>query len=229
MGCTRSCNVFRGLPSESMRVSELWVYPVKSLAGQRLQRTTIGADGIPGDRRVQVRDGDDRLVTARTRHGLLRLAATLDADGEALVDGRPWHEPAAVEAVRAAVGDDVRLVPMEGDARFDDTALLVATDGAVATLGIDHRRLRPNVLIGGVEGLAERNWPGGRLRVGGALLDVEKLCKRCVMPTIDPDTLAVTPSILARINADYDSRFALNCWVAEPGPVAVGDPVELLG
>lgn len=211
-----------------MHVSELWVYPVKSLAGQPLQRTTLDADGVPGDRCVQVRDGQDQLVTARTRHGLLRLRATLDGGGEALVEGRPWHEAQTREAVRAAAGEDARLVPMAGDARFDDTALLVATDGAVATLGIDPRRLRPNILIGGVEGLAERAWPGGRLRVGGALLDVEKLCKRCVMPTIDPDTLAVTPSILARINAEHDGRFALNCRVLEPGPVAVGDPVELL-
>lgn len=211
-----------------MYVAELWVYPVKSLAGQRLERTTLTADGIPGDRAVQVRDGDDRLVTARTRHGLLALRATLDDDGEALVEGRSWRDRDAEQAVRAAVGEDVRLVPMEGGARFDDTALLVATDGAVATLAIDHRRLRPNILIGGVEGLAERDWPGGRLRVGDAVLDVEKLCKRCVMPTIDPDTLAVTPSILGRINADYGGRFALNCWVLEPGGVAVGDRVELL-
>lgn len=212
-----------------MHVAELWVYPVKSLAGQRLERTTITPDGIPGDRRVQVRDGDDRLVTARTRHRLLGLRATLDGGGEALVDGRPWRDPSALAAVRDVVADDgATLVPIEGRARFDDTTLLVATDGAVAELGVDHRRLRPNVLVAGVEGLAERTWPGARLRVGGALLDVEKVCKRCVMTTIDPDTFAVSPDVLRRINSRYAGRFALNCWVAEPGEVAVGDPVELV-
>ncbi|MDO8212689.1 MOSC domain-containing protein [Conexibacter sp. CPCC 206217] len=212
-----------------MHVAELWVYPVKSLAGQPLQRATIGADGIPGDRRVQVRDGDDRLVTARTRHRLLALRATLDAGGCALVDGVPWRDPAALAAVRDAVADDdARLIEMNGDARFDDTTLLIATDGAVQALGVDRRRLRPNILIAGVEGLAERGWPGGRLRVGSALIDVEKVCKRCVMTTLDPDTQAVSPDVLRRINADYDGRFALNCWVAEPGEVAVGDPVELV-
>jgi MOSC domain-containing protein YiiM len=178
---------------------------------------------------VQVRDGDDRLVTARTRHRLLSLAATLGSDGEALIDGTPWRETTALEAVREVVADDAaRLIEMGGDARFDDTTLLVSTDGAVAALGVDHRRLRPNILIAGVEGLAERDWPGGRLRVGSALLDVEKVCKRCVMTTLDPDTQAVSPDVLRRINADYDGRFALNCWVAEPGEVAVGDPVELV-
>jgi uncharacterized protein YcbX len=211
-----------------MFVAELWVYPVKSLRGQALERTRLDADGVPGDRRVQVRDGRDELVTARTRHGLLGLRATLDDAGEALVEGVPWREPAARDAVRAVAGEQAALVPMEGRERFDDTSILVATDGAVAALGVDRRRLRPNLLIAGVEGLAERGWPGGRLRVGGAVLDVEKLCKRCVMTTIDPDTLAVDADVLRRINRDYDECYALNCWVAEPGPVALGDAVELL-
>jgi uncharacterized protein len=212
-----------------MHVAELWVYPVKSLAGQRLQRTTLTADGVPGDRRVQVRDGDDRLVTARTRHALLGLAATIDG-GETCVGGVPWREPAAAEAVRAAAGEDARLVAVEGPERFDDTPLLLATDGAIAALGVDGRRLRPNLVIGGVEGLAERDWPGRLLRVGadGAVVAVEKLCRRCVMTTIDPDTLAVDPGVLRRIAGGFDGRFALNCRVARPGAVAVGDPVELL-
>lgn len=212
-----------------MHVAELWVYPVKSLRGQQLQRTEITADGVPGDRRVQVRDGDDRLVTARTRHRLLGLDATLGVDGEALIDGLPWRAPQAREKVRAVVADDAAaLVEMDGRARFDDTPLLVATDGAVAELGVDRRRLRPNIVIGGVEGTAERDWPGRKLRIGEAVIDVEKVCVRCVMTTIDPDTFAVTPDVLRRINARYDGRFALNCWVDRPGAVALGDPVELL-
>lgn len=211
-----------------MHVAELWVYPVKSLGGQRIERTRIGLDGIPGDRRVQVRDAADGLVTARTRHGLLGLHATLGEHGDAEIDGLPWRSPEAHACVAAAAGEGARLVPIDGAERFDDTPLLLATDGAAAALGIDHRRLRPNVVIGGVEGLAERGWPGRRLRVGEAVIDVEKLCKRCVIPTIDPDTLAVDPQVLATINADYGSRFALNCHVLQAGAVAVGDPVELL-
>lgn len=211
-----------------MHVAELWVYPVKSLAGQRLERARIGRDGIPGDRRVQVRDAADELVTARTRHTLLGLRATLGADGEALVDGHAWRTPQAHEQIVAAAGAGAHLVPIDGPARFDDTPLLIGTDGATAALGIDHRRLRPNILIGGVSGLAERDWPGRQLRIGEAVIEVEKLCKRCVMTTIDPDTLDVSPEVLQRINADYASRFALNCHVAEPGTVAVGDQVELL-
>lgn len=212
-----------------MHVAELWVYPVKSFAGQQLERAELTVDGIPGDRRVQVRDGDDRLVTARTRHRLLGLRATLDDAGEALVDGRPWHGAEPLAAVREVVADDgARLVAIDGPARFDDTALLVATDGAVAELGVDRRRLRPNLVIGGVNGLAERDWPGRQLRIGQALIDVEKVCKRCVMTTIDPDTFGVAPGVLRRINSEFDGTFALNCWVSQPGTVTVGDAVELV-
>lgn len=212
-----------------MHVAELWVYPVKSFAGQPLERAEITAEGIPGDRKVQVRDGDDRLVTARTRHRLLGLRATLGPDDEALVAGRPWDAPESHAAVREVVADDgARLVAIDGPARFDDTPLLIATDGAVAALGVDGRRLRPNVVIGGVEGLAERDWPGRTLRIGAAEIEVEKVCVRCVMTTIDPDTFAVTPDVLRRINREFDGRFALNCHVRTAGAIAVGDPVELL-
>jgi uncharacterized protein len=95
-------------------------------------------------------------------------------------------------------------------------------------MGRDRRRFRPNLLIAGVEGLAERGWPGSRLRVGEALLEVRWLCKRCVITTTDPDTAALDPGVLRRINAELDGRFALNCDVAKGGRVAVGDPVELV-
>jgi uncharacterized protein YcbX len=38
------------------RVKEIWRYPVKSMAGERLDACTLGADGIPGDRGWAIRD-----------------------------------------------------------------------------------------------------------------------------------------------------------------------------
>ena len=51
----------------------------------------------------------------------------------------------------------------DGLDRFDVLPLAIATDGAIAALGIDGRRLRPNIVVADVEGLAEREWPGQRL------------------------------------------------------------------
>jgi hypothetical protein len=211
-----------------MTVSELWRYPVKSLGGERLAIAELSGNGIAGDRVVRVRDGRGRVITARTRHRLLGLRATLGPDGEPLVDGRPWTSAEVAVAVRAAAGPDVELVRYDGRDRFDVLPLLVATDGAIARLGVDHRRLRPNIVIAGVEGLAERNWPGRRLHIGEAVITVAKLRSRCVMTTFDPDTLEQDLGVLRRIASEFGGRMALDCDVIRGGHLAVGDPVALI-
>jgi hypothetical protein len=87
-----------------MTVAAIWRYPVKSMAGERLTRAEITADGIVGDRAVQVYDRHDRLATARTFPRLLRLSATLGPDGEPRVDGQPWRSPEVAAWVESAVG-----------------------------------------------------------------------------------------------------------------------------
>jgi uncharacterized protein len=211
-----------------MHVAELWRYPVKSMAGETLREVEISADGIPGDRIVHAEDGRGRVLTARTHPRLLGFHATLGRDGEPLVDGVPWSDPKIAARVRAAVAPTARLVSDEGAGWFDVLPLLVATDGSIAALGVDHRRLRPNIFVAGVEGLAERGWPGRRLRVGRAIIQVAKLRGRCVMTTYDPDTQEQDLSVLNRIVRDFGGRMALDCSVVEPGRVALGDPVELL-
>jgi uncharacterized protein YcbX len=105
--------------------------------------------------------------------------------------------------------------------------LLVATDGAISAFGHDGRRLRPNVVIGGVDGLAERSWPGQRLRIGEVLIGVEDLRSRCVMTTFDPDTLQQNREILKSIVQRFEGKLALNCYVIHGGEIRVGDRVEL--
>jgi hypothetical protein len=211
-----------------MHVVELWRYPVKSMAGQPLTVADIGPDGIAGDRTVHVENARGRLVTARSHPGLLGFRATLGPDGEPRVDGQPWAAPEVAEAIGRAAGVGARLVRYDGPERFDVLPLLVATDGAIAALGIDRRRLRPNIVIGGVSGLGEREWPGRRLRIGQAVIAAAKLRRRCVMTTYDPDTLVQDPGVLQRIVEEFDGRMALDCEVVESGRVVVGDPVVLL-
>jgi uncharacterized protein len=211
-----------------MHVAELWRYPVKSLAGERLNVAEISADGIPGDRVVQVYDADGRIVTARTAPRLLGLRGTLGPTGETLVNGRPWTAPEVTVAIEAAAGVGARLARNDGPDRFDVLPLLVATDAAVNALGLDRRRFRPNILVAGVNGLAEREWPGRRARIGDAIIGFKKLRGRCVMTTYDPDTLEPDPTVLRRIVQEMGGRLALDSYVVRGGRVAVGDPVELL-
>jgi uncharacterized protein len=212
-----------------VHVAELWRYPVKSLKGEPLEDVEIRTDGMAGDRLVHVRDAGGRVITSRTRPRLLALQGELGRKGEPLIDGRPWHVEESRALVRAAAGDDADLVSYAGPERFDVLPLSIVTDGAVAAVGVDRRRFRPNILIAGVEGLAERSWPGLRLRIGGALIAVVRLRPRCVMTTYDPDTQIQDFSVLRRIVGDFGGALALDCAIVEPGRVRVGDRVVLVG
>ena len=97
-----------------MRVAELWRFPVKSLAGERLARASIGDHGIPGDRLVWV-CGPEGVRTARRHQRLLGLHGTLDEDGEPLIDGYPWQSAQALSLVRQAAGEDAWLEAADED------------------------------------------------------------------------------------------------------------------
>ena len=130
--------------------------------------------------------------------------------------------------VEAIVGPGARLVRNEHPSRFDILPLLVATDGAIAAFGRDGRRLRPNLIVGSAAGLVEREWEGRVLRVGPVLVALADLRGRCVMTTVDPDTLAQDPRVLKDIVRRFDGRLALNAEVIQGGVLRVGTAVELL-
>lgn len=213
--------------SMALSVSQLWRYPVKSLAGEPLATAAIEPDGIPGDRIVRVR-GPEGVRTSRRHYRLLGLHGTLDSSGRARINGHEWNSPEAHALVKGAAGADAWLEAWTGPDRFDILPLLVATDGAVAAFGRDIRRLRPNILISGVEGLSEREWPGARLHIGDAIVRLDSLRGRCHMTTVDPDTLDVDAGVLRDIVRRFDGKLALNAEVERPGTIRVGDPVTLV-
>lgn len=181
-----------------MEIAEIWRYPVKTMGGEPLARARIGPLGIEGDRVVHVEDARQRVITSRSHPRFLAHRGTLGPDGEPLVE------------------------------RFDVLPLLVATDGAIAAFGHDRRRLRPNLVIGGVDGMAEREWPGCALRVGKVLIGIRNLRQRCIMTSFDPDTQVQDRDITRGIYQRFGGDLALDCHVIEGGDVAVGDAVELL-
>jgi uncharacterized protein YcbX len=206
------------------------------MAGERVPAAELHADGIVGDRQIQVHDARGRVATSRTYPGLLGLHATIVSanapDQQVLVDGLPWDHPTVLASVRAIVGPGAKLVRSDigtnEDSRFDILPLLVATDGAIAAFGRDVRRLRPNIVIGGVEGLAERTWEGSDLLIGDVRIGIHDLRGRCIMTTFDPDTLAHDPTVLRDIVKRFAGKLALNCEVLQPGRMEVGQPVTLV-
>ena len=208
------------------KISKLWRYPVKSLAGEELRTATLTVNGIDGDRLVYVR-GPEGVRTSRRHFKLLGLKGTLDANGRARINGHPWDSAEALALVRSAAGNDAWLEAADEERAFDVLPLLVATDGAVEAFGRDVRRLRPNILIGGVNGLGEFEWPGAALAIGHVIIHLDSRRGRCPMTTVDPDTLDRDPEVLKDIGRRFGGKLALNADVIQGGLISIGDEVTL--
>lgn len=209
-----------------MHIAEIWRYPVKSMAGETLEHVILGPLGVEGDRVVHVEDARGQVVTARTHPRLLGHKAVFGSRVGPLVDRRPWTDRGVLADVERIVGPGARLVRDESAHRFDILPLLVATDGAIQAFGYDGRRLRPNLVIGGVDGLEERTWPGRRLQIGEVVVGLESLRGRCVMTTVDPDTLEQDREVLKSIVNRFGGKLALNAVVIRGGAVRRGDTVQ---
>lgn len=210
----------------TLSVAALWRYPIKTLAGEPLDVAELTVDGIAGDRVVCVR-GPEGVRTSRRFHRLLGLHASRGPDGEPTVNNLPWTDRRVLELVRDAAGPDAWLESTVGLERFDVLPLLVATDGAVRAFGRDVRRLRPNILIGGVDDLDEVNWPGATLHINDVVINLDSLRQRCPMTTVDPDTLERDREVLRDIQRRFGGRLALNADIIRPGTIHVGDEAVL--
>jgi uncharacterized protein len=212
-----------------MHVSEIWHYPVKSLKGERLEETDITNVGIPGDRQIAViRTINGRFLTSRSKPKLLGLQGSINTDGVPTINGHRWDSAEALQLAREAAGEPVTLQQIAAPQAFDVLPLLVATDGAARYLNIDHRRLRPNILLADVPDLEERKWPGKIIAIGDVRIHAEKLRDRCVMTTFDPDTQMQDPSVLLRILRELDGSTALDSSVITPGKIRIGDQAQIL-
>ena len=233
-----------------MRVLELWRYPVKSLQGQRLDAVDVGPQGLTGDRQWALFDRSTGFgLTARRVPDLLFAAGRLRADGDVevvLPDGTvtadddvlsDWlGRPVTLRAAEAErgprqyenpfdVGDDAEdgWDAFEGaSGAFHDSSRIRVSLVSTGTLGTwDRRRFRANVLL---DGSGEDDLVGGRVRLGGAVLDIGTPVSRCVMVTRpQPGGIGRDTGVLKTIHRERGSTLAVGALVPVPGRVAVGD------
>jgi uncharacterized protein YcbX len=209
-----------------VRVAELWRYPVKGLRGEKLDRAEVAADGIPGDRGLAVVD-ERGIVTGRRKQRMIGVPATIE-NGETLVDGDPWESAEAARTIRDVAGEEARLTKPDSGHEHDDSPILLLSDGSINQLGYDHRRFRPNIYFEGADGPIEQEWIGRHIRIGEVVLTAHKPDIRCVITTIDPDTIEVDLDVLKRTNEELDGVMGVYCTIVEPGVVKLGDPLELV-
>ena len=171
-------------------VSQLWVFPVKSMSGAPVDRVEVTGTGLVGDRSWAVVDADGSPVTARQEPRLREAVARL-VDGTLVVDvpGAPDRhgEDAAAEALSAWLGRRVTLAHRAGG--FVDVAPvhLVSTrsvaDAAHAEEceACDVAAPRANLVLELLAGAAsEREWVGREVRAGESALSVVRLPAHCL-------------------------------------------------
>jgi hypothetical protein len=228
------------------RVAALWRYPVKSMAGERLDGADISWNGLAGDRRwAFIRDGQVRSgfpwLTIRDlpelAHYRPRFADPDRPDASMTLVRAPSGEEIDVAdpALAAELGPGVRVIKQNRGV-FDTMQLSVLSTGALNSLerlvGLDlaPERFRPNILVeadGRESEFPEDRWVGRILRIGGTRMRLDQHDQRCVMPTIDPVTLHPEPAILRAIAQQRGGRFGVYGSTVQPGRVNVDDVVEI--
>jgi uncharacterized protein YcbX len=221
-----------------MRVVQIWRYPVKSMGGEPLRSVELANGGMPFDRRYAVMDSDPnrdgKPLTARIEKRLLGHCATV-RDGTTYVRMPSGVEhdvrsPAWLEALSAEIDRPISLRSFD-TAMHDDADILVVNAASLRTLTAEYGafvnplRFRPNLVVDSadLQPFAEEHWEGHDVAVGDALLRVQYPCDRCVLTTIDPETLATDPSFLRLVVEKHGGRFGMYCSVVRSGSIALGD------
>jgi uncharacterized protein YcbX len=152
------------------RVEQVWIYPVRSLAGTSLPAAEIETAGLSGDRVWTVVGDDGELVRAKNAPAMATVTATGDPDVDAAaltaVLGRPVH----LEAVPQPGVAPVHLVSKQAIER--------AAAGEVPE-GCSADDPRANVVLDLAED-DERTWVGRQLRIGSAVLEISRTPKHCL-------------------------------------------------
>jgi uncharacterized protein len=216
-------------------VVEIWRYPVKSMAGERLDSCAITDGGLEGDRRWAF---IDQSPARAGKWFNIKQHAPLMTYHSRLVDGA--LEVVAPDGSSVAL-DDALVRRFENEAQrpielrelpgenFDAAHVLIVNLATVqafaleAGMHIDPRRFRANLYVDGLEPEEELRWLGRVIRAGDAELEVVDRCERCKVITMDPDTTEATPELLRLLVEKHDERLGMYCRVVRRGRVSVGD------
>jgi uncharacterized protein len=232
-------------------VEAVFRYPVKSMAGERLEGADLGWHGFEGDRRLAFRRLNDRSsfpwLSASKLPDLLLFAPHRDngAQGELPThirtpDGESlpvFGEDLAREVTRR-YGAPVEMMQLKHGI-FDEASLSVIAFDTVreisrlAGLSPDVRRFRPNVLVRALrpEPFQEDEWVGGVLSFGegdeAPAIAVTMSDVRCSMLNLDPDTARPAPEMLKAVVRANQNNAGVYGSVTRTGRVAMGQKVFL--
>lgn len=231
-------------------IQALYRYPVKSMAGESLQTATLGWHGMDGDRRhafrrVQETGGFPWLTAGRLP--AMICYQPFAANGSALPTHVRTPDGAELELYSAALDEElsalckaeVQLMHLKHGI-FDEAPLSLITTETLGTLAskagteLDVRRFRPNVLLATDSGMVfpENDWVGKVIVFGesaeAAAMNVTQRDIRCGMVNLDPETGAITPTILKTVVQANENCAGVYGGVFRTGKISVGDRVFVM-
>lgn len=238
-------------PTRVGRVTAIYQYPIKSMAGRSLASGSLDTHGLAGDRRFAFRKTEVRTgfpwLTAGRFPQLLRYVPLVSADGKGIEGPTHVRTPAGEELdiwsdalsgeISTAFGSPVELLHLDRGI-FDEGAISCITTATVAAVAqavgreLDIRRFRPNFVVESEDGreFGEDDWVGKTIRFGAegphvafTLRDV-----RCSMISLDPDTAEVDKNVMkatVRLNENCAGVYGT---VLRTGAVSIGDDVYVV-
>jgi uncharacterized protein YcbX len=237
------------------RISAIFRYPVKSMAGESLAVAMLGWHGIEGDRRVAVRRLNDKsgfpwLTASKLPQLLLYKPLCRDNKNPELPthirtpEGKEYElgsEELRVD-IAGLYGDDVELMNLKHGI-FDEGLVSVISVGTVHSIEreagreVNLRRFRPNVVIEtlGTDPFEEDKWVGQSLMFGDAnsgtvptaVIKVTMRDERCVMVNLDPDSAERDSEVMKTIVRLNDNYAGVYGTVIKAGELRVGQVVTL--
>jgi len=233
-------------------VEAIFRYPVKSMAGERLDEATLGWYGLDGDRRLAFRRAENRSgmpwLTASKLPDLVRFAPQRREKGAQgdlpthirTPDGAEW--PVFGEELAAEIGRrygaPVEMMQLRHGI-FDEACVSVIASDTVreitrlAGVNPDIRRFRPNVIVRLLRPapFQEDEWLGGVLSFGDGdeapAIVVTMRDERCSMVNIDPDSASIATEVMKSVARKNQNNAGIYGAVTTTGRLAVGQTIFL--
>ena len=240
------------MPVEIGQIEAIFRYPIKSMAGERLETAELGWHGIEGDRRLAFRRMEDRSgfpwLTATKLPELILFAPQGGQDGAQPTPPTHVRTPEGKELpvfgedlaaeVGLLYGSPVQMMQLRHGI-FDDACISVIASQTVREIGClagvdpDIRRFRPNVVVRQADPIAfqEERWLGGVLYFGerreAPAIAVTMPDVRCSMVNLDPDSATPNPAVLKAIVRANQNNAGIYGTVTRTGQLSVGQSVYL--
>lgn len=266
-----------------LTLSEIWIYPIKSLAGIRLSRARVMRKGLQYDRRWMLVDEAGRFLTQREHPEMALFQLVIDKEQLLIKSLTSTKSPESIsidliptlkeQHLKVKIWDD-EVEAVEADPTYshwfseklkftcklvffpegnkrdidpkyvhekeqvslaDGYPFMIIGQSSLDDLNsrmkvaLSMRRFRPTFVFTGGVPFEEDKWKF--FRIGKNKFKGVKLCARCVLPTVDPDTGIKGKEPLATLatyrKVDNKILFGQNLIPIDYDEVCEGDEIEL--